>query len=98
MLVNIVGSPLTINRAAVELGPEPIYISGNVSAIIELINPVIADSISGVAKTQGANGWSYGYTDREPADPYTPADFRPMQWQIWRSDDYRWVAPGRTPL
>ncbi len=93
--VDIVGAPLTLNRAALELGPEPIYISGNVTGITELINPVVADSTSGVAKTQGANGWSYGYTDLGSGDPYTPANFRPMQWQIWRSDDYRWVAPGR---
>jgi hypothetical protein len=93
--VNVVGSSLIVNRSSLELGPEPIYIIGDVTNINELINPILADSVSGVSKIEGGNGWSYGYTDLGSGDPYTPANFRPMQWQIWRSDDYRWVAPGR---
>ena len=93
--VNIVGLPLTVNPAAVEIGPDPIYVTGAVGAVSELVNPVVADSRSGYSKTVGENGWSYGWSDRGSSDPYSPADFRPMEWRIWRSDNYRWVVPGR---
>ena len=92
--VSIVGSPITINPAAVVIGPNPIYVTGNVTGINELVNPIIADSRSGFGKVQGTNGWSYGYAELGSADPYSPDAFQPMEWRIWRSDNYRWIAPG----
>jgi Glycosyl hydrolase catalytic core len=92
--VNIVGSPITINPATVTIGPSPIYLSGNVTSISELVNPVLADSRSGFGKVQGTNGWSYGYAELGSADPYSPDSFQNMEWRIWRSDNYRWIAPG----
>jgi hypothetical protein len=92
--VSVVGTPITINPAAITIGPSPIYLSGNVTSISELVNPVLADSRSGFGKNQGENGWSYGYAELGSADPYFPDAFQHMEWRIWRSDNYRWIVPG----
>ena len=92
--VSVVGTPITINPAAITIGPSPIYLSGNVTSISELLNPVLADSRSGFGKNQGENGWSYGYAELGSADPYFPDAFQHMEWRIWRSDNYRWIVPG----
>ena len=64
-VVNNVGSPITINPAAVAIGPNPIYVTGNVTGINELVNPIIADSRSGFG---GYREPTAGATDTQNLD------------------------------
>ena len=45
------------------LGSDVQYVVGPVSAVTELDNKVIADSVSGYSKNAGENGWYYGYAE-----------------------------------
>lgn len=68
------------------------YVRGPVSAISEIANPLLAESSSGFSKTQGQNGWYYGYASVAAGTSYSPAQFQAMTWKIWNGDNYRWVG------
>ncbi|HEY0943716.1 MAG TPA: glycosyl hydrolase [Opitutaceae bacterium] len=65
------------------------YVRGAIDSISESDNALFADSASGFSKTQGKNGWYYGTAG---GTSYSPANFQPMTWKIWRDDNYRWVG------
>ncbi|HEY0946398.1 MAG TPA: glycosyl hydrolase [Opitutaceae bacterium] len=68
------------------------YVRGPVGAIVEIDNPLLADSSSGFSKTQGLNGWHYGFASVPAGTSYSPAQFQAMTWKIWSGDNYRWVG------
>jgi hypothetical protein len=95
-IFNLVGSPSIRNPVSdiVELNIDGNvqYIEGAVSNIIEIDNPVIADSETGYTNVQGDFGWYYGYMDATP-ETYHPDLFQPMTWGIWGTDNYRYLGP-----
>ena len=99
-VTNIMGgtetkSPVS-GKVLITLSKDVQYVVGSVSAVAEIDNDLLADSVSGYSKTAGENGWHYGYAD--PTDPYDPAQFKPMTWGIWGGDNYRWLTPGGYPF
>ncbi|HEX8294719.1 MAG TPA: hypothetical protein VF593_00330 [Chthoniobacteraceae bacterium] len=96
-LTDVMGNRRVINPTAGEVllanvGPDPIYLEGELASFAELPNPVLADSLTGYSKVQGQNGWSYGYANLGSADAYRPEDFRPMEWGIWGAYNFRWLG------
>ena len=85
----VVGGKLTL-----QLGLNPIYITGAVTSVTEVFNPVVADSVADYGKTQGGNGWSYGYANLASNAAYATGNFQPMTWGIWQTDNYRWKGNG----
>ena len=70
------------------------YVLGEIGSVTPIGNDLLADSVSGHSKTQGTNGWSYGWVTLGSTAAYDPASFQPMNWAIWGSDNYRWIKPG----
>ena len=84
VVTNIMGgtetkSPVS-GEVRITLSKDVQYVTGSVSAVTEVDNKVVADSLSGYSKIPGENGWYYGYAD--PTDPYDPSSFQPMTWGI----------------
>lgn len=80
------------------LGSDLQYVVGPVSAVGELDNKVIADSVSGYSKNAGENGWYYGYAELDAGEKYNPSTLQPMRWGIWGTDNYRWLGSGDYPF
>ena len=80
------------------LGSDVQYVVGPVSAVGELDNKVIADSVSGYSKNAGQNGWYYGYAELDAGENYNLSKFQPMRWGIWGTDNYRWLGSGDYPF
>lgn len=103
-ITDIVGNVRTVdpvgNVVALELDQNVTYVStpGSIDAVTEASNPVIADSLADYSKTQGANGWYYGSAVVPSGTSYTPASFLPMNWAIWRHDNYRWKGTADFPF
>ncbi|HEY9248476.1 MAG TPA: glycosyl hydrolase, partial [Rariglobus sp.] len=81
-------------KFTVQLGVNPIYITGPVTSVTEVFNPVVADSVADYGKTQGGNGWTYGYANLASGAAYSTGNFQPMTWGIWTTYNYRWKGNG----
>jgi hypothetical protein len=86
--------PVTGGRVALQLGANPLYLTGAVNAVTDASNRVVADSVADYSKGQGVNGWSYGYADLPSAAAYSTGSFQTMHWDIWATDNYRWIGSG----
>ena len=85
-------------KISLDLTKDVQYVVGPVTSLAEIDNDLLADSVSDYSKTAGTNGWHYGYATLASTASYDPAQFKPMTWGIWGSDNYRWLAPGRYPF
>ncbi len=74
------------------IGLDPVFIDGEISGFVEGINPVLADSVAGYSDRQGHLGWSYGSASIPPGGAFRVEHFRPMTWNIWKQDNYRWLG------
>jgi hypothetical protein len=101
-VIDIMGGESTITpvagKVSLDLTKDVQYVVGPVTLVTEIDNDLLADSVSGYSNTAGANGWHYGYATLASTASYDPAQFKPMTWGIWGSDNYRWLAPGRYPF
>lgn len=91
---NVTAVTPTGDVVSVALNADATYllIPGGATSVAEASNPVIADSVADYSKTQGANGWYYGYVPVPSGSTYNPASFVQMSWSIWKLDNYRWKA------
>ncbi|HEY9250517.1 MAG TPA: glycosyl hydrolase, partial [Rariglobus sp.] len=97
--MDIMGTPFTRTasggKVTLQLGATPTYIiTGTVSSVTEAPNPIVADSAADYTKTQGANGWTYGYANLASGAAYSTGNFQPMTWGIWTTYNYRWKGNG----
>lgn len=81
---------VTGGKLTLQLGANPVYITGTVNSVTEVFNPVVADSAAGYSKTQGQDGWTYGRASLASNAAYSTSNFVPMAWVIWQGDNYRW--------
>jgi len=92
--VDIMGVSSTLapsnGKVTLALTGDPCYVTGTITAFQDVNNPILADSASDYDKTQGSNGWSYGYATLGSSDPYLASNFQPLSWAIWKMDNYRW--------
>ncbi|HEY5706075.1 MAG TPA: glycosyl hydrolase [Terrimicrobiaceae bacterium] len=101
-VTNIMGESTTVSPAGgkvtLPLTKDVQYVAGPISAVTEINQGLLADSVSGYSNTEGANGWNYGYAVMWPTPvPYTPSAFVPMSWGIFGSYTYRWLLSGGYP-
>ncbi|HEY5892641.1 MAG TPA: fibronectin type III domain-containing protein [Chthoniobacterales bacterium] len=95
-VTDIMGNVRTVNPiggiVGVELDENIVYLStsGDVQAVTEADNAVVADSLADYTKVQGANGWYYGSVSVPSGGSYNPSAFSQLNWAIWRQDNYRW--------
>jgi Glycosyl hydrolase catalytic core len=101
-IIDIMGRTATkepvFGSVELNLGSDVQYVVGPVSAVGELDNKVIADSVSGYSKNAGQNGWYYGYAELDAGENYNLSKFQPMRWGIWGTDNYRWLGSGDYPF
>jgi hypothetical protein len=103
VVTNIVGETSRITpvagKVSIELSKDVQYVLGPVTSVTEVVNDLLADSVSGYSKTAGENGWYYGYAELGSAGTYDPSKFKPLTWGIWGTDNYRWLLlPGGYPF
>ena len=95
VLTDVMGNDtvLTANngQVSVPLALDPVYVTvpgAQATDFSEAPNSVVADSIASYAKTQGADGWYYGYA--KVGGTYDPAAFTPLAWDFWQGGQMGW--------
>jgi Glycosyl hydrolase catalytic core len=102
VITNLMGGTETkspaLGRVSIKLSTNVQYVVGPVTAVTEVGNQLVADSVSGYSNTAGENGWYYGYAEVGSGETYDPSKFLQMSWAIWGSDNFRWQCEGSYPF
>jgi hypothetical protein len=95
MVTDIMGQTRSVaptgGKVRLNIDRNPVYVRGNVGAVSDAGNSLLADSLSGYSNTQGKNGWSYG-SAAVGSGTYNPGAFTAMRWDYAGDNSVCWLS------